>query len=432
MAAPQLSLRQQSVHFYSIGFFGGPNIGDELLSASIARELREKWPTCALSIMTANAGVSETYTGLKADFVEGFAPTPEYLSHLFQHLRAASAADLVVIGGGGLLADRYSWAGLARYAIDAAWAVALGGRFVLVGVGALEIRRAWLRPIARFLCAKATAVSCRDEDSARRVEDYGNRRDVLVGPDLAHIMAPRLLSNTPARNIALVSVREAPPISPEVLEGLCTELLRGVDGVELLVAEPTEAAYLDGLVAGWSPEVRSRAAIRDPASLQEAVQLIESARIVVAERFHVNLIAAHAARRLVSLVYEEKVANLVEEFGPGHLKCEIDAVDPDLARAALELEEPGRGPSLQRSSQDAATSFHRVVEAGLRAPPPKSMVRLASALIAMLILGVTCLWAPLVAIKRILFGRGSFNVRNICRQQRQSPTDPTSANRSDR
>jgi polysaccharide pyruvyl transferase WcaK-like protein len=280
----------------------------------------------------------------------------------------------------------------------------------------MEIRRAWLRPLTRFLCSVAAAIGCRDEESALRLRSYGDRDDVLVAPDLAHILCSELLTGVSPENFALINIREFPPISSSVVEQICKRLLEVVDHVVLLAAEPNETAYLAEFTAGWEEPTLTRINIVKPTTLAESIRLIESARVVIAERFHVNLIAVHAVRPLVAILYEEKVANLVADLGPGHLESTIEDVSSDLAIAALELEAPAWQPLLRGWRNDSIEVFNRVVESGLDAPLPTAKQRLAGLSIVVLILGITLLRAPLILLKRALFGRGKLGARNLGRR----------------
>lgn len=381
------------MHFYSIGFFGAQNIGDELLSAAVVHRLRARWPDSRISVSTDSSAVSAHYADISADFVEGTAPLPGYLLSLRTHLLVAGKADLSIIGGGGLIADRYYRGALLRYAADAAWAVAFGGRFVLAGVGALDIRRGWLRPIARFLCRSAAAANCRDPESARRVGTYGGRDDVSVGPDLANMLLSDLCSSPaatgPTENYVLVNVREVPPIPRESFGRLCERLLDTFDSIVLLGAEPGESEFLEEIVAGWRPRERQRVRIVIPRTLREAVRLIEGARLVIAERFHVNLIAVYAGRPLLSVAYEEKVANLARDLGNGHCSVAIDELGPALIESVRNLRQPDWTSLTRRWTRESTAAFDRVVDAGLSAPRPTSIMRIVALSIALGILAFT-------------------------------------------
>lgn len=169
---------------YAVGFFGVPNLGDELLALCVTRRLRERWGARDVRVMVMSEEVARAYAGLRdVMLVEGFCPTPEYLRNICTHVSAIRRADVMTIGGGALIADAYTWTSILRYGVQAIWAVLLGKPYVFVGLGVSQIRRRWLRPIARFALKHAACVYVRDEKSAEQAERFiGSRQRIVVAP----------------------------------------------------------------------------------------------------------------------------------------------------------------------------------------------------------------------------------------------------------
>jgi polysaccharide pyruvyl transferase WcaK-like protein len=393
--------------FYSIGFFGAPNIGDELLCKAVADSLQRNWPECTHFVVTVDRAVSQAYTKTGSTFVEGFAPQPEYLANFTDHWTALRSSDLVIVGGGGLIADRYSWAGLTRYAADASLGLLLGRNFILAGVGALRIRRRWLLPLARFLCREAAVALCRDPESAALVSEYGERDDVSVAPDLGHILGTSLGQRSSKHKWALINVRESPPIDPAKLSALCRALLDALGELVFLAAEPGEKRYFDRFLSSLPADLQSRIRTLEPSNLEEVVEAIRDARLIVAERFHVNLICAHLSRPTLTIYYEDKVKRLMNDLCPGHLGITIAEIGAESGRRALSLPEPEWSERTTRACEDATEAFRFAVERGLMAAPPRWTKRLTAFAVFASILALTITRTPLVIGKRLLFGRGT-------------------------
>ena len=393
--------------FYSIGFFGIPNLGDELLAAMVVAGLRAEFPGCTLRLQTRDARLSRRYAGIEAEFVEGHAPWPEYLRHLPHHVRAVARSDLVVIGGGGLIGDRYGWTAIPRYAIDACWAVLLGKPYVFVGLGVPGIRRRWLRPLTRFLCRHAAAACCRDPASAARLKALGGRDDVAVAPDLGNLVRMRFSSLPEPRGYALMNFREKPPLNESRLAELCGELVERCGELVLLVAEASDVGYYERIVAGWPARWQAATRIVNPLSLDEAIRWICEARVVAAERLHVNLLAAHAGRPLLTLDYEEKVGKFVASLGGGSLVCMLDEMGADWARRLVATDAPAWSSRLDELAREAQAGLVGTVRKGLNGRPYRARTR-ALALVHLLgIMLVTVACSVVVIVKRLLFGRRS-------------------------
>ncbi len=387
--------------YYCIGFFGIPNIGDELLCAMVVDALRRLDPDARISLQTQSADVSRTYTGLDAGFVEGFCPDAAYLRNLPRHVRAAREADLLVIGGGGLINDYYTWASLFRYFADVLWAISFGRPYVFVGLGAVGARRRWLRPLVRFVCRHAAGVYCRDAASARRVGLWGSRDDVIVAPDLGHLIHDRLPDVSQAEGPTVVNLREKPPLDPQAVRSMLAALAtRG--RLVLLAAEHPDVVYYRRLLQDGPEPLRAACRIVEPQTLREAIEHIAGARAVVAERLHVNLIAVHARRPLVALEYEDKVRQLLHETGLEQAGWPLERIGPRVADP-LDATPPRADPvRLARLARQAAEALARTLQAGRTAVRYSFGTRAAAAGWLLLVLGVSAAWACGAALKRLL------------------------------
>lgn len=403
--------------FYSIGFFGAPNIGDELLCQAVSDCLENCWPGCRLFVLTADPNISRRYTKTSAMFVEGFAPQPEYLQNFKDHRRAIREADLLIVGGGGLIADRYSWAGLIRYAVDASLGIFLGKNFVLVGLGATRVRRRWLRPVAGFLCREAASVFCRDEESAALVSVYGDRGDVIVAPDIGYVINQVASEMPESGQYALINIREFPSIEKEKLYALSKKLVAEIGDGVLLAAEPGEARYFRQVLESFPDDLRRKMRICEPSNLEEVFTVIRGARVVVAERLHVNLIAMLMNRPTLTIYYENKVRYLMESAGRGQFGINLSDIGEQAAERALTLETPDWSSRTVRESEAARRALCSTVEQGLRASPPRWGRRLVALAIFASIMMVTMIRTPLLLAKRSLFGRGPVKASWVQRKE---------------
>lgn len=387
--------------YYCIGFFGIPNIGDELLCAMVVDALRRLDPDARITLQTRSAEVSRNYTGIDAGFVEGFCPDTAYLRNLPRHVRAAREADLLVIGGGGLINDYYTWASVFRYFADVLWAIAFGRPYVFVGLGAVGARRRWLRPLVRFICRHAAGVYCRDAGSARRVATWGLRDDVIVAPDLGHLIHDRLADATAAGAPTVVNLREKPPLDPEAVRAMLAALAaRG--RLVLLAAEHPDVSYYRRLLQDAPEPLRASCRIIEPQTLTEAIGHIAGAAAVVAERLHVNLIAVHARRPLVALEYEDKVRQLLREAGLEQAGWPLERIGAQVAER-LHQTPPGADPDrLATLARQATEALARTLQAGRTAVRYSLGTRAAAAAWLLLVLGLSAAWACGAALKRRL------------------------------
>jgi len=302
--------------FYVIGYFGEPNFGDELLCWVELRRLRQYFKG-ECSFLSVNGERSRQYTDPDGYAIEGFFPSLAYYIHLGAHIRAIYQSDLLVIGGGGLLGDHYAWTAVPRYAIDALWATVLGRRFVLVGLGVRDIKRRWIRHLSRWLLANAVRIYCRDGASAERATYILPGANVRVGPDLAHLV--RLERRTErSRRYTILNLRKDPPLDRGRVVELALIMQERFGYVVLLAAERVDLGFYRELVRLIPAQYQESFEICWPRTLEEAIDVISLAGLVVAERLHVNLVAVHAGVPVVAVAYEDKVREVLREItAPG-------------------------------------------------------------------------------------------------------------------
>ena len=392
--------------FYSIGFFGAPNFGDELLCKTLVDHLVNTIDDADVRVMTRSSEVSSSYTGLETMLIEGWAPTPEYTRHLVQHLRAVWRSDLILIGGGGLISDHYTWHSAVRYFTDVCWAVLLQRRYAFVGLGVVGIKRWWLRPLVRFACRHAASIYVRDATSSTRMHELSGRTDIQIGPDLASL-ASLESPPEPTTPFALVNFREKPPINEAGLRDLIETLADRVGRVVLLPAQAADLRYYRHIVSGLPAHTQNLVHIEGMTSLGDAITHIAQAQVVVAERLHVNVVAAQKQKRLLVLEYEHKVTAYMESVGTGHLTCSLQDIGAEHALGLLSLDPPNRTSRLLSLQSEAGAALKAAVATGLSAKKHAAMTRVGATCHLGWLIPLIGTYGVLILIKRLLFGRGA-------------------------
>lgn len=448
--------------FYNIGFYGVPNVGDELLCATVSRRLRQSYPGSRLCIISRDPRITAAYANVRAETVRSFFPMPAWFRDLPRRVREIVRSDLVIVGGGGLLADS-SRGHIPRYTIDLCCAVMLNRPYVFIGLGAGPIRRPWVRPLARFAFKHAAWTWCRDAFSLRHAKTLSPSASdrMEAGPDAAHIdlpqrrkletRKPKLETPTP---YALVNLRANPPLNPTDVREMCQVLLRRVGSLVMLGAEPDDPMFYEDLLASWPEQMRSACTIVMPHTLDEVFDAVRSAEVVAAERLHVNIIAAHLGARLLSIEYEPKVEQLAAmlegeasrmcfstppaeggageseaEEGDGEaLRCSWREVGAEPARRLIQTARPIPARRLERLADDAAQCFDRAIARGLASDGAfRRRTRLHAACLVGIWWGAGVLFAAAVVLKRAFFGRRSEKRRRRQPTKAKEDSPPTPA-----
>lgn len=391
--------------FYCVGFFGCPNFGDELLCYSVSRRLDETFPDNQQFIFTNNARVSRHYLSLDKVFIEGFYPSPEYYRHFADHITAVRNCDLIIIGGGGLISDKYSAHALWRYLIEATLGIVFNRKYVFVGIGVLPLKRLLWRVFAKFILNNAAFITCRDPLSKQRLTDLGVTNSIDIGPDLA-FLCPMEQSFANNQTYGVLNLRREPGLAQAEIQGIAEEMLKYTQQIRFLCAENDDHAYYDSVIENFPPALQQASTIHNPENLREAFKVICEATFVVATRLHVCLVALTVARPLYAICYEDKVTELVTSV-------RANCVFTDYANVSA-----NKLDTLMNSNRSAAMvvdplphveckqKFDIAIDQGLTRLGHSIPTRVLAGVLFLLLLGYGLFYTIGVIAKRTLFGRG--------------------------
>jgi polysaccharide pyruvyl transferase CsaB len=364
------------------GWVGSTNLGDEVVLAGVRAAIQAAFgPEASIAAVSTDPPATRASHGIAA------------IDHRrIDHVaRAARAADLVILGGGGLIQDETSPFNL-PYHLSRAWLASLGSTpWVGLALGVGRLDTALGRRLATTLRG-AAAVTVRDRPSLELLADLGV--PARLGADAAFHLAARAPSDDPEPELEgqTDGGREAIVVSLRPWSGpggrLPVAWRRTPDGSEDTIVAPAAAA-LDRAARRTGLPIRlvafqtdrdallhERIATRmaTPAELvvpDRAGALTEAtrARIVVAMRYHAGIAAVLAGRQSVLVGYSPKVDALAGELGDGatHLPFGPQAF-AHLDEAIVEqLARPGAAAAVTAARQRLIARTHVNVDVLLSA-----------------------------------------------------------------
>lgn len=327
-----------------LGTHGQANIGDELLLHTFLDQFGTEHH------YTVNSyDPDATRRALEDRYDVDVIDTATTRAGLLGHIRDA---DVVVFGGGSVVKELYASVGRWRYATLAmVLAVVLAARamrrpVMFAGVGVGPITSRFGRLLARLILRSASLVSVRDEGSlaACRRLGLGDDRVTLI-PDVVFVNGPgRFVASTESPTPTDGRLRIALNLNRDIANGdRWSEVLAELADTLDLVARrrsievhalPMQSAFKDDddlsvlrrFLAhrpGWHPVVH------EPLDEIDIGRIVADCDVVVSERFHALVIAAVLGRPSVGLIYDVKVAELVEQLALVDRAVDInEPVDP--------------------------------------------------------------------------------------------------------
>lgn len=336
-----------------LGTHGQANIGDELLLDTFLDQLGRQHH------YTVNSyAPHETRASYEGRYDIDVIDTATTRAALLRHIRDA---DAVVFAGGSVVKELYASVGRWRHAtlvmvLAVVLAARVLGRPVLlcgVGVGPLPSRTG--RFLARLIVRSASLVSVRDAGSYETCRQLGVQPDRLVRiPDVVFVNdGDRFVGGGGSSPAVPASdrLRIALNLNRDIANGDRWESFLAELGAALdLVAERTpievhalpmqsrfkqddDLSVLRAFLADrpqWHPVVHTTDDHHDIADVVAACD------VVVSERLHAIVISAVLGRPVVGLVYDVKVAELVDQLGLADRSVDVNApFDPERLADAI-------------------------------------------------------------------------------------------------
>ncbi len=162
--------------------YGTLNVGDEAILSVLVRELVDRGHTVDILTFTPEAtGKRQAGAGVvRSGVLRGAMST----------FNAIRQADLLVVGGGGIIQDSTSLGNL-LFHMSRTWMARLARTpYALCGVGIGPLRRSISRRLTASACRHARSISVRDRKSAELLADIGIKAErAEITADLAHLLA---------------------------------------------------------------------------------------------------------------------------------------------------------------------------------------------------------------------------------------------------
>jgi polysaccharide pyruvyl transferase CsaB len=271
---------------------------------------------------------------------------------LLRHINLIRHADLVVLGGGGLLRDNTNWRNLFRL-LDEIWIARLFGRkTMLYGIGVGPFKTAfgkWLIGATSRMCDLITVRSQRGAELLREVGVPPERIEVVSDP--AFLLAPTEPADQELHALfdGGATIGFYPTFAMLRRDAADGHLARIAAALDRLVE--TEGARIVAVpmsVLEDRPDDvtvarKVRAAMRHPQALHiydkrlsaaELKWVTGQARLNITVRLHAMIFSLGCNVPVVPVNYEPKVANVYADFGAPQYLVEIDEeLDKRLAEA---------------------------------------------------------------------------------------------------
>lgn len=403
-------------HVVISGAYGYGNLGDEAILTALLAGLRANCPDLQITVLSSDPAATCARYSVSAVQSVALPPSVREIgrfavgiagwSQLWHMLQAIGTADLLVIGGGGLLYDYmttrkarllnrlclYGWP-ISHWAMQVIAAKIRRTAVMLcgIGVGPVDSRLGgWLM---RHVIGRADLITVRDPDSGALLRELGvHQIPIHETADLAYLLSPAPRSRAQTileeAGVPLSTARPLIGMVPRLwysyinrdgsagrhqesrfhrqLAGFADAVVETLRGE--LVFIPTQKPWGQQDDLASAREIVSQMRHSDHAYLIEAASTPEEAMAVLGEmglvvsmRLHGLILAAATGVPVVGLAYDPKVRSFLCQVDQAGAAVDIDPFDPQVLlrtvretwelRDRIRCELNARIPLLQRAAE---------------------------------------------------------------------------------
>jgi polysaccharide pyruvyl transferase CsaB len=316
-------MRKKEQKTYRIGIsgsYGGMNLGDEAILQAIIARVRDTVPA-EITVFSRNPEDTQ-----RRHAVEEAVPVRSMLRS--EVLPEIKKLDLFILGGGGILFDGEAEIFLREVML----AHEVGVPVMIYAVSAGPLRQRSVKEMVRQALNPAAAVTVRDREAKRLLEDIGVDREIIVTADPALLLKPEPLAGERSlkaelangRRLIGMSVREPGPAAPDIDIGTYHDLLANaadymVDRFNAdVIFIPMERRMLDmqhsHAVISKMLRPQHASVIKKEYTAGQVLALMKLLDFAVGMRLHFLIFAALQNIPFVPLPYSAKVLGFLDEF----------------------------------------------------------------------------------------------------------------------
>ena len=329
-----------------IGYFGVANLGDELMLVCFAKWL--SWQSIEFTVAAENAQTVAAETGLQS--VQNYPLLGQWgwvesllRGKVLGVLRAISASDYVICGGGEILRDGIGWRTFSYHIEKLVFAILLGKSVFLLNVGIPPPVTRYGRFGLRWLLPRCRGIVVRESRSLEVCRLYGAGGLAQMQPDIVgrvRELFPQRVATPKRLGHVLVALRGDPNVygGYDLSGPRLDSLAAGLDS--LVEAHGVSVAFLACQSGNEGDDHRIHRELQKrmlrkastellgwSADIEELNRRFNNSLMVIAMRLHAAVLAVAFQKPCVLLPYDQKVADFGVQVGIPYvlLAADLDA-----------------------------------------------------------------------------------------------------------
>ena len=304
------------------GYYGFDNFGDDAILQVLVSHLRSGELQPEITAISKNPEKTK----------ELYNVNSIYTFDLASLIKNIAACDVFVSGGGSLLQDKTSVKSLLYYLFLIFTALLFGKKVCIYAQGIGPINSFIGSFMTSNLLKKASMITVRDINSYNLLKSW-NINPVLTSDPVWDIECDSSQNLQSTKRLVGIQLREWPSLTSEKVEALAHSIAANFDDENTqLVVIPLQPAK-DTVISNEITEIlktkctKAEVNFIQPESIQDSIKALNSLDLILAMRFHAELITIKFAVPTLALCYDPKVESISKEAEVPYVWIEDISVD---------------------------------------------------------------------------------------------------------
>jgi len=295
-------MKQQSLLL--IGSYGAGNIGDEVLLEIIKEQLGGD--EYSFKVLSGNmADTKARHPNIEVAPHLPFGWRSFFKNGFKKSFLAIKEADVVLLGGGGLISDQESIKAVLLWGWHTFWAKLLEKRFFIISNSIDPFKTQLGRVLGKWILKQASFISVRDSDSYNILKKLYPTKKTFNGSDPAFLFPfPKGIEHAP-KSLAF-NLR---PWKKNVLEADAWLSQKEAEGwnIHLIATDTKDLNVL-------RPLVKNSRLLHQPKNYQELSEILGKCELAIGMRLHFLIAATCMHCKVGALAYSPKVESLMQSI----------------------------------------------------------------------------------------------------------------------
>lgn len=325
------------------GMFGAKNVGDEIISFVMNRKIKEKFPDSKIQILSQDPSYSLQFIEDKdVNVMELNLFNRKFWGQVKKNLEIIKKCDVLIVGGGGLFQDQYSFHLPLSTLLVLAVGISNGIPSYVIGTGFGPIKSKKIKNIASRVMENVDYINLRDEKSYEyfniicRNSNVNLTADVV--PSLDEFDFYRNYWNEDSNIISFV-LRDWKGIDEKGIGKLIDKLIENNYKIRFHCYEHApDFDLVNRILSNSKNKTDINIEIINPKSTGDAYAKLVESLVVISMRYHGCILAATLGVPLIPVKYEIKVEELAKQLRIDNDLVETNSLNIDMYSSIVKLE----------------------------------------------------------------------------------------------